>query len=140
MEPNHTTFFFFLPLEFFVLRFDLRKLEEDEGGREGGRGRGRRGEERKYRSLRLLRMCGKFSGEQGSSAEKWLRKFEYDMHGLRDNEGNILPSDYLASIEILLADQAEIWAESTPRVAEILHKAPEATKDNVMTFQLLFKR
>ena len=86
-----------------------------------------------------FRMCGKFSGEQGLSAEKWLKKFEYDMHGLRDVEGNILPSDYLASIEILLADQAEIWAESTPQVAEILHKALEVTKDDVTTFQLLFK-
>lgn len=84
-------------------------------------------------------MCGKFSGKPGASAEKWLRKFEYDMHGLRNAEGNIWPSDYLASIEILLADQAKIWAESIPQVADIFHKAPEATKDNVTTFQLLFK-
>ena len=53
------------------------------------------------------------------------------MHGLRDVEGKILPSDYLASIKMLLA--------STPRMAEILHKAPEAAKEDVMTFQLLFK-
>lgn len=86
-----------------------------------------------------FKMCGKFSGEPGASAEKWLRKFEYDMHGLRDVDGNIWPSDYLTSIEILLADQAEIWAESTPQVADILYKAPEATKDDVTTFQLLFK-
>lgn len=49
-----------------------------------------------------FRMYGKFSGEEGSSAEKWLRKFESNMHDLRDVEGNMLPSDYLASIEILL--------------------------------------
>lgn len=36
-----------------------------------------------------------FSGESGASAEKELRKFEYDMHGLKDAEGNIGPSDYL---------------------------------------------
>lgn len=76
-----------------------------------------------------FRMCGKLSDEPGSSAEKWLRKFEYDMHGLRDVEGNILPSDYLASIEILLSDQVEIWAESTPQVADILHKASEGTEE-----------
>ena len=86
-----------------------------------------------------FKMCGKFSGEQGSSAEKWLRKFEYDMHGLRDIEGNISPSDYLTSIEILLADQAEILAESTPQVPEILYKAPDATRDDVTTLQLLFR-
>ena len=61
------------------------------------------------------------------------------MYGLRDVEENILPLDYFASIKILLANQAEIWAESTPQVAEILHKALEATKDDVITFQLLFK-
>lgn len=86
-----------------------------------------------------FRMRDKFSGEPGASAEKWLKKFEYDMHGLRDTEGNIWPSDYLSSIEILLADQAEIWAESTPQVADILHKAPEATKNDMKTFQLLLK-
>ena len=81
-----------------------------------------------------LKMCGKFSGEPGSSAKKWLRKFKYDMHGLRDIKGNISPSDYLTSIEIQLADQAEIWAESTPQVAEILYKAPDATRDDFTTF------
>lgn len=86
-----------------------------------------------------FKMRGKFSGEPESSTEKWLRKFEYDMHGLRDIEGNIAPSDYLTSIKILLVDQAEIWAESTPQVAEILYKAPDATRDDVTTFQLIFE-
>ena len=65
-----------------------------------------------------FRLCGKFLGEQGLSAEKWLRKFKYDIYGLRDVEGNILPSNYFASIEILLADQAEIWAEGTPHTVQ----------------------
>ena len=34
LEPKNTNFFFFLPLEFCVLRFDFRKLEG--GGRGGG--------------------------------------------------------------------------------------------------------
>ena len=84
-------------------------------------------------------MRGKFSGEPESSTEKWLRKFEYDMHGLRDIEGNIAPSEYLTSIKILLVDQAEIWAESTPQVAEILYKAPDATRDDVTTLQLILR-
>lgn len=45
-----------------------------------------------------FKMCGKFLGEPGSSAEKCLRKFAYDMHGLRDIEEIISPSDYLISI------------------------------------------
>lgn len=46
------------------------------------------------------------------------------MHSLRDANGNNWPLDYLASIEILLTDLAEIWAESTHQVADILYKAP----------------
>lgn len=41
-------------------------------------------------------------------------------------------------IKVLLVDQAEIWAESTPQVAEILYKAPDAARENVTTFQSLF--
>ncbi len=85
-----------------------------------------------------FRMCGKLSGKPSAFVEKWLRKFEYDMHGFKDAEGNIWPSDYLSSIEIFFQTK-QIWVESTPQVADMLHKAPEATKDDVTTFQLLFK-
>lgn len=47
-----------------------------------------------------FRMCGELSGKPSAFVEKWLRKFEYDMHGFKDAEGNIWPSDYLSSIEI----------------------------------------
>lgn len=46
---------------------------------------------------------------------------------------------YLTSIKILLVDQAEIWAESTPQVAEILYKAPDATRDYVTTLHLILR-
>lgn len=55
-----------------------------------------------------FRMCGKFSSKPGTFAEKWLRKFEYKMHGLRNTMENIWPFDYLPSIEILLVNQVEI--------------------------------
>ena len=63
------------------------------------------------------------------------------MHSLRDVEGNILPSDYGPCIHRnpTSRSSSNLGGEHPSSSGEILHKAPEATEDDVTTFQLLFK-
>ena len=77
--------------------------------------------------------CGTFSGKGDISASKWLKKFEYEMAGYKNN--NVIPADrYLSAIELLLVEEASVWSETDLDVAGWL--AEENPTQNTVT---LFK-
>lgn len=64
--------------------------------------------------------CGTFSGKEGSSASRWLKKFEYELSYYKDNTGTIPTHIYLDQLDMLLTDDAADWAESHPDAARLL--------------------
>ena len=82
--------------------------------------------------------CGTFSGK-GQSAHRWLMSFEHEMAGYKQN--NTIPADlYLNSLNMLLIDDAEDWAESHPDAIELL-KEDTSTQQTVDNFKsLLYER
>lgn len=64
--------------------------------------------------------CGTFCGTKGVAASKWLKKFEHEMAGYKNNPGTIPPKLYLDSLDMLLTDDANDWAESHPEASRLL--------------------
>lgn len=66
-----------------------------------------------------FRFCGQFNGKDGQSAGRWLKKFDWEMSGYKI-DGQIPPKTYLEALDLLLIDEAAIWAESTVDIAIML--------------------
>ena len=86
-------------------------------------------------------LCGLFTGKTGQSAARWLKKVEWELekHAGDDagDDGSLDPSRFLRAVDLLLADDAAAWAETTPGIIELLkHPAPNA--DIVAQFKGLF--
>ncbi|MCJ1231382.1 hypothetical protein MMC12_008059, partial [Toensbergia leucococca] len=64
--------------------------------------------------------CGTISEEAGQSGPRWAKKWMYDLTPVANPHGSIPPSKYLEAVNMLLCDEAELWAESTPEVADLL--------------------
>ena len=84
-----------------------------------------------------FKFCGTFNGKDGQSGHRWLQKFEYE-HEWHLLVGSLIaPETYLRTVNMLLVEDAEIWADTTAQVVELfLERSP--CQDNVETFKVLF--
>lgn len=82
-------------------------------------------------------LCGTFTGKSGQSAVKWMKKLEWELQQHSDDGELISPSAYLKAVDLLLAEEAAMWAETTKCVAELIEN-PAPTKDTLAQFQALF--
>ncbi|SLM39631.1 Zinc finger, CCHC-type [Lasallia pustulata] len=84
-------------------------------------------------------LCGSFTGKTGQSATRWLKKVEWELEKHAGDNGSVDPSRFLRAVDLLLADNAAAWAETTPGIVELLeHPAPNA--DTVAQFKGLFNQ
>lgn len=74
---------------------------------------------------------GPFNGKIGPSATRWLKKLEWELKRCSSTAGIIILADYLQAVDLLLADDAAVWAETTPGVAELLED-PDRTEDTLV--------
>ena len=81
--------------------------------------------------------CGTFNGKDGQPGHRWLQKFEYE-HERHLLAGSLIaPETYLRTVNMLLVEDAEIWADTTAQVVELfLERSP--CQDDVETFKALF--
>ncbi|MCJ1352844.1 MAG: hypothetical protein MMC33_002828 [Icmadophila ericetorum] len=81
--------------------------------------------------------CSTFSGKNGQSGQRWLQKFEYEHERYLVAGSRITPEIYLRTVDMLLVEDAETWADTTAQVAELfLEKSP--CQDDVEKFKALF--
>ncbi|SLM35097.1 hypothetical protein LPUS_04151 [Lasallia pustulata] len=84
-------------------------------------------------------LYGSFTGKTGQSAARWLKKVEWELEKHAGDDGSVDPSRFLWAVDLLLADDAAAWAETTPGIVELLeHPAPNA--DTVAQFKGLFNQ
>ena len=86
-----------------------------------------------------IALCGSFTGKTGQLAARWLKKMEWELEKHAGDDGSMDPSRFLRAVDLLLADDAATWAETTPGIIELLeHPAPNA--DTVAQFKGLFNQ
>ncbi len=83
-------------------------------------------------------LCGPFTGKNGQSATRWLKKLEWELRK-HSSAGSIDPADFLQAVDLLLADDAAVWAETTPLITQLL-ETPAPTSDTVSQFKSLFSQ
>ena len=81
-------------------------------------------------------LCGPFNGKDSQSAARWLKKLEWELRKY-STSGAIDPAKFLQAVDLLLADDAVVWAETTPGITDLL-EMPVPTNDNVAQFKALF--
>ncbi|SLM40420.1 hypothetical protein LPUS_11218 [Lasallia pustulata] len=82
-------------------------------------------------------LCGPFNGRNGQTAARWLKKLEWELKRCSSTQGTITPAEYLQAVELLLVDDAAVWAETTPGIAELLEDL-DPTEDTLAQFKALF--
>ncbi|KLJ06550.1 hypothetical protein EMPG_10048 [Blastomyces silverae] len=72
----------------------------------------------------LFRHCGKFSGENGQSLNRWLRKLEWELRFVKI-DGKVPSDQLLAAIDVLLTGEAEEWLQANPNLCQLLERPTE---------------
>ena len=81
-----------------------------------------------------FKFCGFFSGKDISAA-KWLKKLDWELEGY-SVDGTIPPHRYTQALDLLLTEEAALWAESHPQAVSILASA-NPTQESVKNFRNL---
>ena len=81
-----------------------------------------------------FKLCGFFSGKDISAA-KWLKKLDWELEGYSVN-GTIPPCRHTQALDLLLTEDAAVWAESHPQAVSILASA-NPTQESVKNFRNL---
>lgn len=79
--------------------------------------------------------CGPFPGQMNISANRWFRKFDYEMSGFCI-DGRIPADKYLSFLNMLLTEDAAEWADSYPDAIRLLED-PNPTQETVDSFKAL---
>lgn len=81
--------------------------------------------------------CGNFSGKEGISAARWLKRLEWEFEP-SVYQGNIPPKDFLKSVDLLLTEEAAAWADTSEEVSSLLSLGHPSVQD-VTRFKSLFQ-
>ena len=74
-----------------------------------------------------FKFCGTFSGKE-AAASKWLKRLNWELKGYAVN-GAVPPHRFIQALDLLLTEEAAVWAESHPQAAAIIAaQAPAAKK------------
>lgn len=82
-------------------------------------------------------LCGHFSGKEGISAARWLKKVEWELEPCEIN-GQIPPKVLLRSVDLLLTEEAAAWAEAFDEISTIL-SMEDPSVQAVKRFKSLFQ-
>ena len=81
--------------------------------------------------------CGTFSGKDGISAARWLKKVMWELEPYEVN-GQIHPKALLRSVDLLLTGEAATWAETFEEVSSLLSMV-DPHLETVTRFKNLFQ-
>lgn len=80
--------------------------------------------------------CGTFNGKGSESGSRWLKKFEYE-HEYYCPKEHISPDFYLNTLNLLLVEDAAIWADTTEEIVSLFEKKLP-NQDDVKLFKVWF--
>lgn len=82
--------------------------------------------------------CGSFTGKEMSAA-RWLKSFEHDLTESRGEDSPIPPATFLHYLDLLLREDAAVWAETNADAIRLLN-ITSPTQTTVDQFVSLFKQ
>ena len=84
----------------------------------------------------IFALSGTFAGKNRQTGARWIKKLEHDLISKTVN-GVVPPEILLKSIDLLLGEDAEIWADESPAVKRLLN-LDEPTAADVPTLKGFF--
>lgn len=85
-------------------------------------------------------LTGFFTGDGDEPAERWFRRFDVEVLGYANADGNVPPAKYIRALLILLRGTAATWVEGHPETSAIIKKRTPTDDDVEILVNLLSER